>query len=78
METRTLNRQQPVATVVAPLRTIGQPAFVQPEGREARVVGVVDDEHGSKPRQKWYGYGLQSGSRFSRNELRPSCASSDA
>ena len=33
---------------------------------QPRVVGVVDDD------QKCHGYGLQSGSRFSRNESRPS------
>ena len=67
-----LGHEQTLALVVATLRAAGQATLVQPEDRQTRIVGIVDRDE----LQNSQGNSLQSGSRLSRNAVRPSCASS--
>ena len=68
-----LGQEVPRPAVVASLRTVGQAAVATAEPVQPGVVGIVDD---LDVHQKWCGKADQSGGRFSRNESRPSAASS--
>ena len=68
-----LGHEQALTIVVATLRATGQATLVQPEDGQPGVVGIVDRHE----LQNSQGNSLQSGSRLSRNAVRPSCASSD-